>query len=461
MIKRRGGSSVLLFGAFALMMSGQPAGAADNIWTRDTLTGDWGGTRKDLSDHGVDITLDYIGETLGNVSGGAKEGWVYQGRAELSIDADFDRMFGWKGGSAHVTGYQIHQANGGIGANYVGSIGDPSNIEGRPSTRLFTLWLQQTLFDDKLSIRAGQLAADDEFWTSPTSGGLINGTFGWVDIMAANLPSGGAAYPLATPGVRVQVNPTPELAVLVAAFSGNPAGADCDQNPQICNKHGTTFSMDGGTFWIAEAQYGVNQGEGARGLPGIYKLGAWYQNSLYPDMKQGIDASGAPVSLASGNAVESLYHSGDQGIYAVADQTLWREQGGARSLSGFVRVGGTPSDRNTVSFYIDGGLGVTGLIEGREQDILTLGVAYAKISGDASDLDKATSQYNLDPSYPVRNQETVFELSYGSQITPWLIVQPDVQYIIHPGGNVPNPESATSDTVGNALIVGVRSYITF
>ena len=84
--------------------------------------------------------------------------------------------------------------------------------------------------------------------------------------MAANLPSGGPAYPLATPGVRLQLNPTENISLLGAVFAGDPAGKDCYTtgagDPQLCNKHGTTFSLDGGAFWLGEAQYNVNQGQG-------------------------------------------------------------------------------------------------------------------------------------------------------------------------------------------------------
>ena len=62
--------------------------------------------------------------------------------------------------------------------------------------------------------------------------------------------------------------------------------------------------------------------------------------------------------------------------------------------------------------------------------------------------------------YPIRNAETVFEVSYIIQIAPWWMVQPDLQYIVHPGGNVPDPDHPDR-AVGNALVVGVRSTMTF
>src|SRR5580704_19566026 len=56
----------------------------DDLWQRDKLTGDWGGARTKLSQRGVDITFNYIGETLGML-GGIRQGVSYEHRFELSI----------------------------------------------------------------------------------------------------------------------------------------------------------------------------------------------------------------------------------------------------------------------------------------------------------------------------------------------------------------------------------------
>ncbi len=48
------------------------------------------------------------------------------------------------------------------------------------------------------------------------------------------------------------------------------------------------------------------------------------------------------------------------------------------------------------------------------------------------------------------------------QLAPWWTLQPDLQYIVHPGGNVPDPNDPTNATVvKNAFIAGVRSTIKF
>ena len=80
--------------------------------------------------------------------------------------------------------------------------------------------------------------------------------------------------------------------------------------------------------------------------------------------------------------------------------------------------------------------GIKGLLPSRPADTLTFGVAYAKISRDAAALDQDTLAFN-GPPYPIRNYELAFELNYALQLAPWWTVQPDLQYIVHPGGNVP------------------------
>jgi porin len=431
--------------------------APPSIWEQATLTGDWDGARTALKDKsGIDITVNYVNEVFAVLSGGLQRRASYEGRLEFSVDTDLQKLIGLSGGSSHVTIYQIH--NGGRNAtDNVGSIADPSNIDALATTRLFTAWFQQNAFDDRVSLRIGQLAADDEFITSPTAGGLINGTFGWAGVLAANMISGGPAFPLATPGARLAVKPTDQLTILAAVFSGDPAGANCNDNPQACNRYGTTFSFSGGTLWMGEVQYAIDQEKKAMGLPGVYKLGGWYATADFADQHFGLDGAGNVVSLADPTVAGPLNHRGDWGVYGVADQMVWRSD--QQSLNLFVRSGVSPSDRNLISYYVDGGAGLKGPLPGRADDVLTFGFAYAKISRDAAALDQDTLALN-GPPYPIRDEEVVFELSYQAQIAPWWIVQPDLQFIVHPGGNVPDPNNPNA-TVGNAFVAGIRSSIKF
>jgi porin len=279
--------------------------------------------------------------------------------------------------------------------------------------------------------------------------------------MSANLPSSGPAFPLAALGARLRFDLNDRWTLLAGVFSGDPAGRGCydndpNANPQACNKHGTKFQFTGGAFWIGEAQYQVNQGEDARGLAAAYKLGVWYHTADFADQRYGVDASGAAVSLAAGPQ-DALFHRGNWGVYGVVDQMLWR--GAQSSVSVFARGGFAPDDRNLVSWYVEGGVGVKGPLPGRADDTLTIGIAHSRIGGAASGLDRDTLALNGTP-YPVRSSETIFEVSYILQVAPWWSIQPDLQYIVRPGGNVPDPNNPAV-AVGNAFLVGLRSTILF
>lgn len=444
------------FAVAAVLATHAAAPAAEpGLWEREKLTGDWGGSRTALEQKGIEISLAYIGEVLAVPTGGLRNGTSFEGRLDATVNVDLEKLAGWQGGKLHVRAFQIHNAGNRNAADYVGSIADPSNIDALATTRLFTAWFQQE-FGKTASLRIGQLAADDEFLTSTTAGGLINGTFGWAGIMAANLPSGGAAYPLATPGARLQVNFTDSFSVLAGVFAGDPAGRNCTDGAQVCNRYGTTFSFAGGAFWIGEAQYQVNQEKDAKGLAAAYKLGVWYHSGTFADQHFGVDAGGNVVSLAL-SPDNSLDHRGNWGIYGVVDQMLWR--GEATSVSVFARAGVVPNDRNVVSWYVDGGVGIKGLVPGRADDTLTFGVAHAHISSAAQALDRDTLAIG-GPPYPIRSGETVFELSYVFQVAPWWSIQPDLQYIVRPGGDVPHPDDP-SRAVGNAFVIGARTTITF
>ena len=138
------------------------------------------------------------------------------------------------------------------------------------------------------------------------------------------------------------------------------------------------------------------------------------------------------VSLASPASAFPLIHQGNWGIYGVADQMIWRAQKGPQSLNAFLRAGASPSDRNLVESYIDGGLGLKAPLPGRDDDVLTFGIAYSKISRDAAALDLDTQVFT-GSLFPVRDKEIVLELDYLLQLAPWWQIQADLQ-ADHPSG---------------------------
>ena len=285
----------------------EKANTPPSIWEQETLTGDWGGARTALKNKGIDVTLNYIGEAFAVMSGGLQRRASYEGRLEFSLDADLQKLIGWTGSTAHVTVFQIHDGGHNVIGN-VGSIADPSNIEALPTTRLYTAWFQQNAFDDRVSLRIGQLAADDEFIASPTAGGLLSGAFGWATVLSANLPSGGPAYPLATPGVRVAVKPTEQITALAAVFSGDPAGSGCNDNPQLAIATAPPSVSPVARSGWANCNTPSIRANKPPGCRASTSLAAGTRRRISPISISGSTASGAVVSLADPTAVGPLNH---------------------------------------------------------------------------------------------------------------------------------------------------------
>jgi len=76
---------------------------------------------------------------------------------------------------------------------------------------------------------------------------------------------------------------------------------------------------------------------------------------------------------------------GDFGVYGVIDQQIYRPLGGdaESGIAVFSRISASPSDRNLVDFYVDGGIVFSGMIAGRPNDKFGASVIYAKISDRA------------------------------------------------------------------------------
>ena len=439
-----------------------PAMAADerpdwlpegSLGTGLPMLADPGGLRAALWERGVKYQLNYLGDLLRNQSGGVRPGTAYSSRLELVVDADLEKAVGWSGAAFHANAYQINGS--GPSRSYVGNLMAVSNVEALPSTRLYEAWVEQKFADGKIALRGGQLGADTEFVVSTYASLLINGTFGWPAITGSDLPSGGPAYPLATPAVRLGFYPTDKVSLLVGLFNGDPAGSG-NPNPQVANRHGLNFRVQDPAFVISEIQVKYGDDKSPTGLSGTAKLGAWTHFGRFADQRY--DAVG--LSLASPAAGPALMRQGDYGVYGVVDQQIYRlADDPTKGVGLFARVAGAPGDRNLVDFYADAGALATGMIPGRPDDALSIGVAYARISRAAAGLDQDMIAYTGSIG-PVRSYEGLLEATYSAQIVPGWTLQPNVQFVFHPGGGAPDPFNPAR-SLRNAAIFGVRTTIKF
>src|SRR5258707_165185 len=102
--------------------------------------------------YGIKFAATYIGETLGNVSGGLKQSAVYEGRLNLAVDVDLQKLAGLRELTFHANMFQIH--GGGLSRGNLQNFLVVSGIEALPSTRLYEIWFEQK-WGTTLALRAG------------------------------------------------------------------------------------------------------------------------------------------------------------------------------------------------------------------------------------------------------------------------------------------------------------------
>ncbi len=404
-------AGTLLAGTGAAPMAATPP---QDIWQQANLTGNWGGWRDKLHDDGVDFSAAYTSEVLGNPYGGNfGRGAIYGGLLESGVTFDFEKMTGgvWKGATFSASGYWIHGPS--LTQQDVGDLSTISNIDAFDTVRLNNLWLQQNFLDDKISLELGQISVDAEFFSSPCCQMFLNGTFGAFPLVTYGFqPFSPPIYPFAGTGARLKLQPVDSFYFMTAAYNGD-AGTQSGNN-----KYGTRFGFSAGSGFISFSELGylLNQGKDDKGLPGAYKLGGWIDTANFTTWSS---------QAAFANGTGPLQSAGvGYGIYGVASQTVWRKDATAgcdpQSLSVCLRAGAAPSRISEVDFDIDGAFNFTGLIPGRKDDVLGLGLARTAISGDFSNFSQATGG-------PAFQYESVVEGTYSLNLAPWWQLQPDVQ----------------------------------
>ena len=127
---------------------------------------------------------------------------------------------------------------------------------------------------------------------------------------------------------------------------------------------------------------------------------------------------------------------------------------------GVCTLGISTPDRNPVEFYLDGGIVFSGMLPGRPDDKVAATFLYSRISRDAAALDRDMIAFTGMPQ-PIRDYELNLALAYHAQIVPGWTIQPAFHYVFHPGGHVPDPNSAVPVAIKDAAVLAVRSVITY
>jgi porin len=404
----------------------------------DHLTGDWGGAREQLFNSGVEVFAFDNSIYNGNVAGG-----IHSGHSTIVNDAyaglkfDLNKLVAWSGGLFVISA--IDRAGEDLTRKYVGSVYSVQQMVGGQRPFLYQFYLQQKLANKKVTLKIGRFGASDDFNASPFYGySLNNGIDG--DIRNVLFDTRFSAYPFAVWAAALFYDPSPEFNLRLGIFQ---TSKDMFDNTQ----HGLDWSIRGEDGYTAIAQFGwtpqffkqplpsgatVAKGNPAtalKGMPGHYHFGVTFsQWDFYPRFNGGFED-----------------HS--YGFYAHADQMVYQKRPGSdQGLYVFVASGYYPQSKiSIVPFQVNAGLHYKGLFPGRDDDRTVLHFIYGSLSDDFA------RSVRL-PGHPSADSEKVVEIGHRFQVTKWSYIQPDLQWVIDPGG--------TGD-IPDAVVVGAQMGVTF
>lgn len=414
----------------------------DELGTRETLSGDWGGARSYLRDRGLSIELIYTADVVSNLAGGARRAAEVLGNVDLLLTFDTEPLLEWPGGELFLYGLGNH---GGDPSANIGDIQVVDNIEAFDTWKLYEAWYQQKAFGDRVAILGGLYDLNSEFDVVPAADLLLNSSFGVGADLGSSGKNGPSIFPTTSLAARVELRPVDSFYARAAVFDGVPGDVDQSRGTQVIlrSDDGLLLAAEVGFESDSDGEDEIDRAaethprrESHPHFAGFRKLaiGAWGYTTEFEDFFR---------TRPDGSA---LTRSGAYGVYALGEHRLWHEAGRpAEGLTAFIRIGCASEHTNPIDAYLGGGWVYRGLFPGRESDRLALAAAAAHLSADYREAVRRAGSV-LD------SWEVAIECTYSAELAPYLIVQPDFQYVVNPSGG---------GDLDDGVVLGVRVVLSF
>jgi porin len=337
----------------------------------------------------------YYGELFTNARGGKSTNGAtqYQGLLDLGVSLDLERAGSELPGSLFLLA-QNTQGRG-LSQDFIGDTQVISNIDSFDNImQVSEYWWESRWIDDKMMLRIGKQEFNTEFQRIEGAEQFIQSTFGLSPSTA--FPT----YPDQSMGAVALYQLRDELVLKVGLWSAFARGSSLG------------FSDSDSFLAVGELErrYALLDGQ----LPGIFAVGALYESDGEVD--------GEPVS-----AVREYFIQGEQSLYRESPEEEANNQGLAVFAGYYPRIRGEQVILESIGDSAVAGLTYTGLLSGRDEDVVGLGVAWAELYQGGT------------------NRELVTEVFYRANWSKRMSIQPDLQYISSPSG-----------IFRDALAVGVR-----
>jgi porin len=385
---------------------------------RQTLTGDWGGSRTRLKERGITIAPRLTQFYQGLSAGDGDHGYEYGGKLDLLFNADLHKLGLWDGFSMTVHAeYNFGKSVNGRGGAMIPvntALNNPG-MEGADAFDFSSVYFGQT-FGDTVALAFGKINMIDMVSAKPFMGGAGIDSF-WNQTFTA--PPTGTVPPYL-------------FGVLASVFTEQVTYRFWVYDPNSAVNKTITDAFDGGTSIRGSIEFPVT----IAGLPGHQGVTAFYGTQKGADLQTLDDIylpSPTPGTVAFKNKRYYFAYSFDQTLSQSASHP-------GESVGVFGQIGVSDGNPNGLHWSFLIGVGGKGLIAGRPQDNWGIGYYYDRFSKYLKDA--------LAPGVTLRNEQGL-EIFYNFALTPWFVLGADLQ-VIKPG--------LASTT---AVVPGLRAVIRF
>ena len=365
---------------------------------------------------GVAIDASFVTDLLGNPVGGKSQGFAYVGEVQAALTADLEKLAGWTGGEfvasvANTSGSDLSSSR------FIGNELGVAEAVSLPTFLWDQLFVRQEWADGMWSAKLGRFSVGDDFATLEMFQlytGAINPA---PPVLGENTFF--TTPPVSAWAALVHAKPSESIELKTGVFQATGA-------VDVIANHGLDmrFGRDDGILLVGEAVWKPT----ASGLNGEYRAGSYWCSLESPRFEGG---------------------GGDQtyGFYNVGQQKIWNEPGQSdQGLTAWYALTLSPQDDVVeFPFFAALGAGWQGAISGRDNDWILFGTWMTTFSRSDADT-------NRSPGTEMATAEWVLECDYRAQITPWLYVMPDIQWVVRPGG---------TGSIPNALVLGAEIGMVF
>ena len=427
-------------GTFSIVFGiGLATGAhAASFYDSPYLFGNWGGERDRLAQRGVDFEFTYTNEAAHNFSGGDEHLTRAASQFAAGVTADLDRLWGIR----HTVFAFVMTDRFGRSLDQDAKLGtsqQTQEIYGRGQTVWLTkLTLGRTFFDGRLEVTVGRDSEGNSFDLAPCN-------FQNLALCGPQGPNLYGNYWMSYPGsvwmARARINTTSSTYVGFGVYQQNPTYYDPAWERHNAwkpiNPHGTNGVVLPLEFgWMPDVL----------GRQGSYRIGAMLNTGGMPDLVEDVNGNSRAVTGLAARQTGTSYN-----VYLAISQRISGVNDGEGLIAGVRAVAG---DR--ASSALDRQMTFSLEYQNpfhRAGDRIGVGFAATHSSSRQAEYQQAYNALHPDDASVVgHGYEYSTEIYYHWQAMKSVSLQPNLQYVIHPGGSSQNH---------NVFVAGLRSTIAF